>query len=147
MVLPDIVRDLALLVTRIGMGVVLVAHGWQKLATDGFDGTTRSFEQMGIPLPSLSAYFVTFVEVLGGAALILGLTVTVVGILVALEMAGAFVFVHLDNGVFVEDGGFELVLVIGVTALLLAALGSGRIGLDHLFGERVRRRRRAAAKA
>lgn len=138
-------RDVVLLIARLGLGIVLVAHGWQKLVTDGFDGTTENFEQLNVPLPSFSAYFVTFVEVLGGAALILGLTVPVVGALVAIEMAGAFVLVHARNGVFVADNGFELVLVIGLCALLLAVLGSGRFGLDHLFAERARRRRTRAS--
>lgn len=143
MVVPDVVRDLALLVARVGLGIVLVAHGWQKLVQDGLGGTTDGFVAMGIPLPSVSAYVVTFIEVLGGAALILGLTVALVGILVTFAMTGAFIFVHVENGLFVADNGFELVLVIGVLAIVLAAFGSGRFGLDHLFGERARRRRRS----
>src|SRR5690606_4071425 len=104
-------------------------------------------DQVGVPVPSLSAYLVTFIEVLGGAALILGLTVTVVGLLVAGEMTGALVLIHARHGVFVSDNGFDLVLVIACCALLLAAFGSGRIGLDHLFAERARRRRRARASS
>ncbi|MGW0230332.1 DoxX family protein [Actinopolymorpha singaporensis] len=136
---PRIVRDLALLLTRVGLGVVLIAHGWQKFDEFGLAGTAASFDKMGIPLPTATAYFATAVELVGGAALVLGLVVPLVGVLVALDMAGAFALVHAGNGVFVTAGGFELVVSIGLAALLLAAFGSGRIGLDPLlFGRRAR---------
>nr|WP_026257272.1 DoxX family protein [Actinopolymorpha alba] len=138
-----LVRDLALLLARIGLGIVLVTHGWQKFSDQGLSATAGGFSKMGIPLPTLSAYFATFVELIGGAALIIGFAVPIAGILVALNMAGAFLFVHSGNGVFVNEGGFELVLVIALTGLLLAAFGSGRIGVDALlFG-----RRRSSADA
>lgn len=136
---PRIVRDLALLLTRVGLGVVLIAHGWQKFDEFGLAGTAASFDKMGVPLPTVSAYFATAVELVGGAALLLGLAVPLVGVLVVLDMAGAFALVHAGNGVFVTAGGFELVVSIGLAALLLAAFGSGRVGLDPLlFGRRGR---------
>ncbi|GAB2642446.1 DoxX family protein [Kribbella swartbergensis] len=94
-------RDLVLLLSRIGLGVVFIAHGWQKFQTNGLDRTAAGFEQMGVPAPTLSAYYAAGIELLGGVALILGLLTPVVGVLLALDMAGALVFVHLSNGVFV----------------------------------------------
>ena len=138
--------DLTLLLARLGLGLVLVAHGWQKLSGNGLSGTTASFTDMGVPVPSVSAYVTTFVELLGGAALILGLTVPLVGLLVAGIMTGALVLVHASNGVFVTNNGFELVLVIGLLGLLLAAHGSGRYGIDHLFAGKVRSRRRRTTR-
>ncbi|MBM7784927.1 DoxX family protein [Tenggerimyces flavus] len=127
----QIARDLALLVARLGLGVILIAHGWQKLSDQGLAGTAAGFGQMGVPLPTVSAYYATFVELVGGVALILGLALPLVGLLVALDMAGALVLVHLPNGLFASQGGFELVLAIGVGAVAIAAAGSGRLGLDH----------------
>lgn len=128
----DLARDLAILVTRLGVGLVFVAHGWQKLTDSGLDRTAESFARLGVPAPQLSAFYATFVELLGGAALIAGLAVPVAGVLLALDMAGAFLFVHGGNGVFVSDGGFELVLALGTACLLLAVVGAGRFGLDHV---------------
>lgn len=54
--------DLALLLARLGLGGVLMAHGWQKLDEQGVSGTAAGFEGMGIPLPGLAAYFATYVE-------------------------------------------------------------------------------------
>lgn len=127
----QLARDLALLVARLGLGVILIAHGWQKLSDQGLAGTAAGFGQMGVPLPTVSAYYATFVELVGGVALILGLALPLVGLLVALDMAGALVLVHLPNGLFASEGGFELVLAIGVGAVAIAAAGSGRLGLDH----------------
>ncbi|MEV1286552.1 DoxX family protein [Micromonospora sp. NPDC049679] len=138
-----LLRDLALLIARLGLGIVFVAHGWQKWATFGHEGTASAFENMGVPMPSAAAFFAATVELIGGAALILGAAVPVAGLLLAVNMAGAFLFVHATKGVFVTDGGFELVLALGVGALLLAATGAGRFGVDHVLGSRLRRSRRS----
>ncbi|MEV6413709.1 DoxX family protein [Kribbella sp. NPDC051718] len=124
-------RDLVLLIARVGLGVVFIAHGWQKFRTNGLDGTAAGFDQMGVPAPTLSAYYAAAVELIGGAALVLGVLTTVAGVLLAIDMAGAFLFVHMSNGVFVADGGWELVVVLGLFALALAAIGAGRFSLDN----------------
>ncbi|GAA0945533.1 DoxX family protein [Kribbella koreensis] len=134
-------RDLVLLIARAGLGVVFIAHGWQKFRTNGLDGTAAGFEQMGVPAPTLSAYYAAAVELIGGAALVLGVLTTVAGVLLALDMAGAFLFVHMSNGVFVADGGWELVVVLGLFALALAATGPGRFSVDGTItrgGQRAR---------
>lgn len=143
-----VLRDFGLLMGRLALGTILLAHGLQKLTDIGLDSVTRGFADMGIPFPSLAAHYSTWVEILGGLALILGLLVPVFGVLIVLDMVGAYWFVHRDNGVFVNEGGFELVLLIGATALLLAATGSGRFGLDALLWRRsgsARRRERSTA--
>ncbi|WP_020111402.1 DoxX family protein [Rhodococcus sp. 114MFTsu3.1] len=129
-------RDIATLVARIGLGIVFIAHGWQKLNTNGLDATKAGFEGMGVPLPAASAYFATFVELIGGVALVVGIFTPIIGILLFLDMLGAFLFVHYDLGVFVSEGGYELVLALGVGALLIAATGAGRFSLDAATGGR-----------
>lgn len=134
--LPTPVRDVALLVARIVLGVVLVAHGAQKFFTNGIDGTATGFEGMGIPLPTVSAAVVATVELVGGALLLLGLGTAVVSLLVVLIMVVAALLVHVGNGIFVIDGGWELVGVIAAAALALAAVGPGRFSVDHAIGAR-----------
>jgi len=126
-------QDIALLIGRVALGIVLIAHGCQKLFTFGIGGTAANFEQMGIPLPTVSASFAVIVELLGGILLIIGFVVPLVGILVAINMAGALLFVHASNGIFAADGGYELVLVIGALGLLFAGLGAGRYSVDGLI--------------
>ncbi|WP_433169123.1 DoxX family protein [Kribbella sp. CA-247076] len=132
-------RDLVLLLSRIGLGVVFIAHGWQKFQTNGLDRTAAGFEQMGVPAPTLSAYYATGIELLGGAALILGVLTPVVGVLLALDMVGALAFVHLSNGVFVSEGGWELVAALGLLSLTLAVVGAGRFSVDNLLTPSSRR--------
>lgn len=127
------VSHLVLLVARVGVGVVFIAHGWQKFRTNGLDATAAGFEQMGVPAPTLSAYYAAGVELLAGAALVLGVLTSVAGVLLALDMAGAFLFVHMSNGVFVAEGGWELVVVLGLLALTLAAVGAGRYSVDRVL--------------
>ncbi|MGW0172826.1 DoxX family protein [Rhodococcus sp. NPDC003322] len=127
-------RDLALLVARLGIGVIFVAHGWQKFFTYGISGVQASFEQMGAPLHNLSAILAATIELVGGFALIAGIATPIVGILLFLDMLGAFFITHTGNGIFVSEGGYELVLALGVSSLLIAAIGAGRFSVDALIG-------------
>jgi putative oxidoreductase len=131
--------SLALLIARIGLGIVFVAHGWQKFDDMGLAGTQASFAKMGAPAPELTAYYSTFVELIGGAALLIGAFTAVAGVLLVLDMLGAFLIVHIDKGVFVAGGGYELVVALGVGALLLAVFGAGKFSVDGLLGRKVGR--------
>ena len=138
------VYDIAAVLARLGVGVVFMAHGWQKIEA-GVTATSRSFDDLGVPLPTAAAVYSAFVELLGGAALIAGLGLPVTGLLLFLDMAGAFVFVHADKGLFMVDGdgvrnGYELVLALGMISLVFAAGGGGRLTVDQwLLGKRMRR--------
>ena len=134
--LPAPARDLALLIARVGLGVIFIAHGWQKLVTNGVEGTAGFFDSVGVPLPTLSAWFATLVELVGGGLLVLGLAVPVAGLLLAVDMVGAWLFVHRGSGVFVTENGWELVLALGVASLVLAAVGAGKYSVDHLLARR-----------
>ncbi|MFI5937496.1 DoxX family protein [Actinoplanes sp. NPDC051494] len=131
-------RDVIILVTRVAVGIVFIAHGWQKVDEWGLDGTSAAFDQMGVPLPTLSAWFAAIVELVGGAALVLGAAVPVVALLLAVDMLGAFIIVHAGNGVFVSGNGFELVLTLTAATLLFAVLGAGKYSVDHLVAPRLR---------
>ena len=50
-------QNIALLIGRIALGVVLIAHGWQKFFTFGISGVAANFDTMGVPLPAVSATF------------------------------------------------------------------------------------------
>ncbi|MEU0881160.1 DoxX family protein [Lentzea sp. NPDC005914] len=125
------VKDVTALIGRIGIGIVFVAHGWQKWTEFGLAGATASFEKMGVPLPSVSAAFAATVELVGGLALIAGVALPIVGLLLAVDMLGALFLVHLPNGLLGE-GGSELVVVLGAAALALGFNG-GAYALDRVL--------------
>jgi putative oxidoreductase len=135
------IYDVVALLARCGVGTVFLAHGWQKIQV-GVTATGQNLDAMGAPFPTAAAVYSTFVELLGGAALILGLALPAAGALLFVDMAGALIFVHAEHGIFLVDGGnvsngFELVLILGLASLVFAAGGGGRLTLDHrLFGRR-----------
>jgi putative oxidoreductase len=134
------IYDVVALLARCGVGTVFLAHGWQKIQV-GVTATGQNLDAMGAPLPTAAAVYSTFVELLGGVALILGLALPVAGTLLFVDMAGALIFVHAKHGIFLVDGGnvrngFELVLVLGLASLVFAAGGAGRLTLDHRLSGR-----------
>ena len=127
--------DLGLLVLRILTGVVLAAHGGQKLFVYGFAGVTGAFGQMGIPMPEIAGPAVALVEFFGGLALIVGLLTRLAGFGLAVNMLGALFLVHLKAGFFLPNG-YEFVLTLfGATATLMLT-GAGRYSLDALVTSR-----------
>ena len=88
MTLPAPARDLAVLATRVAVGLVFFAHGWQKLLTNGIGGTAAFFDQAGVPAAPAAAWVAALVELAGGAALVLGLAVPVAALLLLVDMIG-----------------------------------------------------------
>jgi putative oxidoreductase len=119
---------LGLLAIRVALGVVVLAHGLEKVGD--LQGTEQFFGSLGIPAPALMAPLATFTEVIGGALLIAGLLTPLAGVALAVDMLVAYLTVHAGKGFFVADGGYELVLLLGVAALGVAATGAGRFSLD-----------------
>lgn len=130
----DTLRDFALLFARACLGVVFVAHGWQKFFQAGLDSTAAQFAGFGVPQPEVTAAIIAGIELIAGAALILGLLTPLAGVLLAIDMLGAFYFVHATHGPFVTQGGWELVVALCAGVVLLATVGAGRYSLDHVLG-------------
>ncbi|MGJ0389765.1 DoxX family protein [Microbacterium sp. CGR1] len=130
---PSAATSLGLLVLRVVVGAVFAAHGAQKIFEYTIPGTIGSFAGMGVPLPEIAAPVVAFIELIGGILLALGLFTRPVGILLAADMVVALFAVHLPAGLWVGEGGYEFVAVLGVAALALAFTGAGRFSLDGAF--------------
>lgn len=141
--------DLGLLLLRLALAAMMLAHGYQKLFLQGgFAGTQAGFAQLGVPFPQVAGIVIIVLELAGGVAMVFGLFTVIVGLCYAAAMAVAIWYVHLANGFFVTQGGYELAGLTGVVALVLAISGAGRISLDRaIFGARRRRRIREAREA
>jgi putative oxidoreductase len=139
-----VARDLVLLLARIGLGIIMIAHA--KLEYDfgggSLAGVGQLFAQSGVPLPAVTGPANVLLEFVGGIAMILGLAVPIVGVLMAVNMVGAWVLVHTSPLFSMDHNGPELVITLALLSLVLAAVGSGRFGLDHLIITRTRRRGR-----
>ncbi len=133
--LPATRLDIGLAILRLALGVVFVAHGAQKVFVYGIDGVAEGFAGMGIPLPGLTAALVAFAELLGGAALVIGLFTRVSASLLAVTMAGALFIAHLPAGFFLPNG-YEFVLALMGGAVALALIGAGSYSADTVLARR-----------
>ncbi|MFL4474653.1 DoxX family protein [Paeniglutamicibacter sp. MACA_103] len=122
---------------RIVIGFLFAAHGWQKFFQFTLDGTTAAFGQMGVPAAGLVAPVVATLEIVGGIALILGVLTRIFAVLLTVNMLGALFLVHAPAGVFVEVGGFELVLALAAGAAAIALMGPGRMSVDRFMLPRI----------
>lgn len=140
---------LALTLLRIGVGAILVAHGWQKL--NDIHGTIAMFAHEGIPNPNLAVYLAILGEFFGGIGLALGALTHLAALGPLLVMGCAIYFVHRDNGLFGQNGGWEYPLTLGLVALFFVLRGGGPLSIDAIVmhrraqGERRPRRRMEAA--
>ena len=119
--------DRALLVVRLAVAIVFIAHGYTKLFVMGHDGVTGFFSQVGVPLPGLAAWGVTFLEFAGGIALAAGIFTRALAALFVCDMVVAIALVVFPKG-FV--GGYELEFLLATGSLALALAGAGAYSLD-----------------
>jgi putative oxidoreductase len=127
--------DIALLILRVVFGLTFAAHGWQKLFIFGLAGVTHSFAGMGVPLPQIAGPAIGCLELIGGAALILGVFTRTVGIALACDMVGAIAMVRAKGGFFAPSG-IELELALFCVAAALAIAGAGEYSIDVMLAGR-----------
>jgi len=123
-------KDAALLLLRIGVGLIFVIAGWGKLT--GIEGVQGFFGSARIPLANIMAWVVALVEFVGGLMVLTGYKIRIPGYLLAVTMLVA-IFVLLSR----EDSGFgsiRLELMLLLTSLALTMTGSGSYSLDDIMG-------------
>jgi len=129
--------DLALLLVRL-IGLGFAAHGAQKLfgwfGGYGLAGTGGFMEQIGFRPGRAFAAAAGCSELLGGLLVAFGLLGPVGPMLMLVVMTTAALSVHIPNGFFGQNNGYELPLVYGGLAFLLAFTGFGAYSLDAAFG-------------
>lgn len=126
-----VVRDISLLLARIGMGIVLLAHGWYRWQVMTVPREVEFLETAGLSNATAIVWLVIAFEVVGGVLLIFGLATPLVGLGIILLNAATVVLVK--DEFYLQQQGWEYNAVQGVVGLLLLAHGSGRAGLDNLF--------------
>ena len=129
--------DTGLAIVRIATAVIFIAHGWQKVFQFGIAGVTQGFAQMGIPMAGITAPLVAGLELVGGALLLIGLLTRPIALLLAIDMLGAMLLVHLRNGFFLPDG-FEFTFILLATSLALVLAGAGALSVDSMIANRRR---------
>jgi putative oxidoreductase len=131
---------LSLLVARLLVGTVFVAHGVQKLVV-GPVNIGSFFASAGIPAPTITAFLLTGLELVGGLLLIVGLGTRIVALLFILEMLGAIVFVHSGIGLITPSPspapGAEFPMALIAFLVVALCVGPGRLSVDGRLGGQV----------
>jgi len=138
---PTTLRDLGLLLLRLGLGATFIMHGYPKLFPSGPGGFAGYLQSLAFPAPAFFAWVVSLVEFVGGIAMLLGLFARYVGVLMAIEMVVTSTRVKMAGGVpFISPRGtgWELDFLLFVIALALVFLGAGALSLDALKSSRSR---------
>lgn len=120
-------HDLAILLIRIGVGVIFIMAGWGKL--NGIEGTAGFFGNIGIPLPAVMAWVVAIVEFVGGLMVLTGTFIRIPAVLLAIIMVVALITTKLDQ----SFNAARLDLMLLLTSLALFMLGSGKYSIDSKF--------------
>jgi putative oxidoreductase len=133
---------LGLTFLRTVVGVLFIGHGTQKLfgwfGGHGPEGTGQFFEGLGLKPGIKHARAAGASEAGGGLLLALGLFTPAAAAAIIGVMSTAIRTVHLKNGPWVSDGGYEYNLALIATMVALADLGPGDVSLDHALGTEVK---------
>jgi putative oxidoreductase len=126
------------LLLRLSVGVLFFGHGTQKLfgwfGGHGLDATAQGFEKMGMRPGRRNAIAAGAAEAGGGAAIALGMATPFAASTLIATMLTAINRVHLKNGPWLSNGGYEYNVVLIAAVLALTEVGPGELSIDHALG-------------
>ena len=122
---------------RVIVGIAFIAHGSQKLfgafGGYGLEGTAQYMESLGLTPGYLMALLSGGAEFFGGLGLLLGLLARPAAALVTVLLLVAIFTVHIGNGFFMANNGYEYALALLGGALAVLIEGAGRLSLDRVI--------------
>ncbi|MFV8572584.1 DoxX family protein [Marinobacter sp. SBS5] len=123
------------LALRIPAGIIFIAHGAQKLfgafGGYGLEGTGQWMASIGLEPGYLMALGAGSAEFFGGIALLLGLLTRPAAFVLAITMLVAILTVHVSNGLFMSNNGYEFGLALISISVALLFSGGGKLSLDR----------------
>jgi putative oxidoreductase len=137
----QVLRDLALLIARLGLAAILILHGWIRWQGPG-QGVQKQIDylsQFGIPYPATAAWGAITAEIVGGLFLAVGALTPLAALAVLVEQILIIAYTNwykgpdLLNSDGTYAGGYEYNVALGLIAMLLMVFGAGRISVDRLF--------------
>jgi putative oxidoreductase len=133
-----VVMDTGLLVARLVVGLVMAAHGAQKLfgwfGGYGLAGTGGFFESLGFRPGRFFAAAAGGTEVVSGLLVAFGLLGPLGPAMMIAVMIVAMATVHWQHGLFAQDNGIEVPLLYTTAAVALALIGYGAYSVDAVLG-------------
>lgn len=130
------------LALRIPIGIILMAHGSQKLfgwfGGYGLEGTGQWMASIGLTPGYLMALMAGSSEFFGGLLLIIGLLTRPTALVLSFTMVVAIFSVHIGNGLFLSNNGYEFGLALLAATASLAVSGAGKLSADNLLAARLK---------
>jgi putative oxidoreductase len=125
--------DLGILVLRLALGIMFVAHGLQMafglFGGPGVKGFSQMLSGLGFAPAIFWSYIASYTVLLGGLLVIIGVQTRLAAILLLIFILTAGIKVHLNKGFFLSNGGFEYTFVIAAICLALILLGPGKFSV------------------
>lgn len=122
-------------VLRILVGIIFMAHGSQKLfgmfGGYGLEGTGQYMESLGLTPGYLMALMSGSAEFFGGLAMVIGLLARPAAVVLIVMLVVAILSVHIHNGLFMANNGYEFALALLGGAIAVLFEGAGRLSLDR----------------
>ncbi|QDE29650.1 DoxX family protein [Shewanella polaris] len=129
------------LALRLPVGVIFMAHGGQKLfgwfGGYGLEGTGQWMASIGIEPGILMAFLAGSAELIGGLFILLGLLTRPAAAVLAFTMVIAIASVHINNGLFMANNGYEFALALLAASVSLALSGSGKVAIDNAITDKL----------
>ncbi len=130
--------DLALALVRAVVGLVIAAHGAQKVlgvwGGPGLAGWTQGVSRMGMRPAVFWAWVSAFAELAGGIAFAFGFLLPVVAAALTIQMAVAIARAHWGKGFWNTKGGLEFPFTLGAIAAINGIADPGVYSLDRTLG-------------
>jgi len=137
--LVQMLRDLALLISRVSLGVILIAHGYRRWRFQGIASQIAYLRTFATPHAEIAAWGGTILELAGGLFLVVGALTPLVAAAVVAEQVVVISYTNWYKSIYLLDrrgaylGGYEYSVTLAVLALLLVVFGAGRLSIDQLF--------------
>ncbi|MDC3212418.1 DoxX family protein [Pseudoalteromonas distincta] len=129
------------LILRVPVGLILAAHGAQKLFAwfggYGLEGTGQWMASIGLEPGYWLAMMAGSAEFFGGIALAIGLLTRPAAVVAGFTMLIAIFSVHISNGLFMANNGYEYALTLLVVTTVLAIQGAGSFSLDNVLAKKL----------
>jgi putative oxidoreductase len=128
----DRLQPLALVIMRLAVGSIMIAHGYHKV----FGGLHHHAQMVGsLGLPSWLGYVSSFTEFLGGLLVLTGFFTRAAALAICINLSVAIWKVHLHNGLIgsPDHPGYEFPLAVAALAFGLIFFGAGPIAIDHVL--------------
>lgn len=132
-------RDLALLIARIGLGAIMIVHGWRRWQVMDIQPQVEYLNQFKTPYPNVAVWGSIILELVGGIFMIVGALTPLIALafLVQQVLIISYTNWYTWDAVFSSttpyNASLEHNVALGLLALVFVFFGAGKVSIDRLF--------------